>query len=64
MYDVHVQFVDEDALPEGHAWVIGATADGGRFLFVKRGAAITAAIIADAWQGGLLLNSPALRLVV
>lgn len=63
MYDVHVHLVEEDALPSGQAWVIGACRDGRRFLFVKRGAMLPA-IIEEAWRGGLLLNTPALRLVV
>lgn len=63
MYDVHVRFVDEDALPADTAWVIGACGDGQRFLFVKTGAVLTS-VIEDAWRGGLLLNVPPLRLVV
>lgn len=63
MYDVHVRFVDEDALPAGHAWVIGACRDGRRFLFVKEGVLLPS-VIEDAWCGGLLLNVPALRVAV
>ena len=63
MYDAHVRFVDEDALPDAQAWVIGSTADGQRFLFVKTGA-VLASVIEDAWRAGLRLNVPALRLVV
>jgi len=58
-----VRFIDEDALPENQAWVIGVTAEGRRFLFIKHGAR-SAQIIEDAWEGGLLLNSAELRVAV
>ena len=47
-----VRLVDEGALPEAQAWVIGVTDQGERFLFVKRGA-LTPAIIEQAWEAGL-----------
>lgn len=58
-----VKFVDESALPSGHTWVIGATPDGQRFLFIKEGARCSRTI-EEAWEAGHLLNLPDFRVAV
>lgn len=58
-----VRFVDESALPTGHAWVIGVDRAGHRFLFIKQGAR-SATVLEEAWAAGQALNASELRVAV
>lgn len=60
-----VRFVDEDALPEDQAWVIGVCQKtGDRFIFMKRAAAAIPSAWEEVWRYGHVLNAPSLRVAV
>ena len=60
-----VRYVEEDALPEGQAWVIGVDArTGDRFIFMKRGAVECPSAWEEVWRYGHVLNNYPLRVAV